>query len=140
MEIEDEFLGEGSLIFKNINMKKVIWMLLPCLLIFLSNVNSLTIYTFKWVIWGDIDSNDPPMIEWQRSIFNIISLVNKYLWFTIGLACFWFMIWNGYQLIMARGDEKQMKSATNALIGCAVWLTVCILAHIIVNLAVKLFA
>ena len=122
-------------------MKKLFWILLSWLMVFWcgANASAVTLRTLKWALNGDID-NDPTQIGWQRSILNIISLVNNYLWFIIGLACFWFMVWNGYQLIMARGDEKQMKSATNALIWCAVWLTVCILAHIIVNIALKLFA
>jgi len=122
-------------------MKKLFWILLSWLMVFWcgANASAVTLRTLKWALNGDID-NDPTQIGWQRSILNIISLVNNYLWFIIGLACFWFMVWNGYQLIMARGDEKQMKSATDALIWCAVWLTVCILAHIIVNIAVKLFA
>jgi len=122
-------------------MKRILWILLSWLLTFWysSNANAVTLRTLKWAIGGDF-SKDPTQIEWQHSIFNIISLVNNYLWFIIGLACFWFMVWNGYQLIMARWDDKQMKSSTNALIWCAVWLTVCILAHIIVNVAVKLFA
>ena len=81
----------------------------------------------------------PASILGSHSVFDIISLVNSYLRFTIGLCCFWFMIWNGYQLIMARGDEKQMKSASDALTWCAVGLVVCILAYIIVNIAIKLF-
>lgn len=122
-------------------MKRILWILLSWLLTFWysSNANAVTLRTLKWAIGGDL-SDGHTEIVWERSIFNIISLVNNYLWFIIGLACFWFMVWNGYQLIMARGDEKQMKSATHALIWCAVWLTVCILAHIIVNIAVKLFA
>lgn len=120
-------------------MKKALWILLPCILVFWSSVNAVTLRTLKWAIGSDI-GNAPTQIEWQHSIFNIISLVNKYLWFTIGLACFWFMIWNGYQLIMARGDSKQMDTATKSLIWCALWLVVCILAHIIVNIAIKLLA
>lgn len=108
------------------------------LLVFVSSVNAVTLRTLRWQTGGEF-SQDPTQIQWQRSVFNIISLVNKYLWFAIGFVCFAFMVWNGYQLIMARGDEKQMQSATKSLIGCAVWLAVCILAHIIVNIAVKLF-
>lgn len=115
------------------------WILTSLLLIFVSTTNAVTLWTLRWQTGGDF-SQKGVQIEGQRSIYNTISLVNKYLWFAIWFVCFLFMVWNGYQLIMARGDEKQMKSATNALIGCAVWLTVCILAHIIVNVAVKLFA
>lgn len=118
---------------------KKIWILLLSLLLLISSTNAVTLWTIKWPIGGDVHE-ETTMIEGQRSIFNMISLVNKYLWFAIWFVCFAFMVWNGYQLIMARGDEKQMKSATNSLIGCAVWLAVCILAHIVVNIAVKLFA
>lgn len=130
----------SNLIPNDINMKKfkIVWALIPLLLAFISTTNAVTLWTLRWAVGGDFNQ-EPVPIEGQRSIFNTISLVNNYLWFAIGLACFWFMIWNGYQLIMARGDEKQMKTATDALIGSAVWLAVCILAHIIVNIAVRLF-
>lgn len=118
---------------------KIIWILTAFWLTILSSVNGLALRTLKWPIGGEF-SRDNVQIEWEHSIFNIISLVNNYLWFIIGAVCFWFMVWNGYNLIMARGEEKEMKNATNSLIGCAVWLVVCILAHIIVNIAVKLFA
>ena len=117
----------------------IVWIFTSLFLLFLSSTNAVTLWTLRWQTGGDF-SQKSVEIQWQRSIYSTIALVNKYLWFAIWFVCFAFMIWNGYQLIMARGDEKQMKSATNALTGCAVWLTVCILAHIIVNVAVKLFA
>lgn len=79
------------------------------------------------------------IVPWQTTITDIISLVNSYLWFAIGFVCFLFMIWNGYQLIIARGNEKQMKTATSSLIGCSIWLVSCLLAYIIVNIAIKFF-
>ena len=118
---------------------KIIWILVSFLILLVSSTNAVTLWTLKWPIGGNV-SEAPTPIEGQRSIFNMISLVNNYLWFAIGFVCFAFMIWNWYQLIMARGNDKQMKSATDSLIWCAVGLTVCILAHIVVNIAVKLFA
>lgn len=118
---------------------KIVWILTLIFSIFVSCTNAVTLRTLRWQTGGEF-SQKSVQIEGQRSIYNIISLVNKYLWFAIWFVCFAFMVWNGYQLIMARGDEKQMKSATDALIGCAVWLVVCILAHIIVNIAIRLFA
>jgi hypothetical protein len=48
------------------------------------------------------------------------------------------MIWNWYQLIINNWDDKQpwMKW----LLWSIVWIVICLLAYIIVNLAVKLFA
>ena len=74
------------------------------------------------------------------SILDLISLVNGYIWFIIGFLCFVFMIWNWYKLIMANWDEKSTDSAKKALLWSAVWIAVCLLAYIIVNLAVRLFA
>lgn len=82
----------------------------------------------SWEIWGKI------------SILDLISLVNSYIWFAIGFFCFVFMIWNWYKLIMANWDSKSMDSAKKALLWSAIWLAICLLAYIIVNLAVKLFA
>ena len=90
---------------------------------------------------GAVSNEDVPneQIKWNYSIFKLISIVNDYLRFAVWFVCFLFMIWNWYQLIMARWDSKQMKSATNALIWCAIWLVACLLAYIIVNIAIKLF-
>lgn len=117
---------------------KILAILISTLLL-ISSTSAVTLRTLRWPTGGEFQQRSTE-INGERSIFNIISFVNNYLWFAIGFVCFAFMVWNWYQLIMARGDEKQMKTATNSLIWCAVWLTVCILAHIIVNLAVKLFA
>ena len=119
---------------------KIAWTILITLLI-QSFVGALTIWTPRWSYYNSPDY--PPgsdMVEWNRSIFNIIMFVNKFLWFAIWFFCFLFMVWNWYQLITARWDEKQTKSATKSLIWSAIWIFVCLLAYIIVNIAVKLFA
>ena len=105
----------------------------------ISTVNAVTVWTMKWKIWDDDVSMESTKIEWSRSFLDIISVVNSYLRFTIWLVCFLFMIWNGFQLIMSRGNEKDMKAAKDALIWCGIWLASCILAYIIVNIAINLF-
>ena len=104
---------------------------------FISNVHALALHTF----WRTEDTavHKRSQVEWTRSFLDIISLVNSYLWFAIWFFCFIFMIRNGYKLIIANWDEKAMKSAKTALLWSAVWLTVSLLAYIIVNIAVKLF-
>ena len=124
-----------------IKMKKAIISLGVSLLIgIFSFSQAVTVWTLKWKFGSNPDvSVGQTQIEWSRSILDIISVVNSYLRFAIGFVCFLFMIWNGYQLIMARGDDKQMKSATNSLVWTAVWLWVCLLSYIIVNIALRLF-
>ena len=79
-------------------------------------------------------------VDGNYSVLDLISLVNKYLWFAIWFVCFLFMIINGYKLISANGDEKKTKEATSSLIWTVIWIVICLLAYIIVNIAVKLFA
>ena len=79
-------------------------------------------------------------IDWNRSLLGMISLVNEYLWFSVWFFCFLFMIINGYKLITANWDEAETKKATKALLWSVIWITICLLAYIIVRLAVNLFA
>lgn len=91
------------------------------------------------MIGGDIHT-DITDVQGTRSIFNIILLVNEYLWFAIWFFCFLFMVRNWFQLITAQGDSDQTKKSTKSLIWAAIWIAVCLLAYIIVNIAVKLFS
>lgn len=119
---------------------KIISTILTAILLCLSKVDAVRVRVPKWKFWSNPDVSSTSQVYWKYSIFDTISLVNGYLWFAIWFVCFLFMVRNWYQLIIARGDEKEMKKATGALTGCAIWLVVCILAYIIVNIAIKLFA
>ena len=106
----------------------------------LSTTNAVSVWTLRPRIWNPDIPQQPTQIDWSRSFLDILSVVNSYLRFAIWFVCFLFMIWNGFKLIMSRWDEKDMKSAQNALIWCGVWLVTCFLAYIIVNIAIKLFS
>lgn len=79
-------------------------------------------------------------IEGNYSILQLIWFVNSYLRFAIGFVCFLFTIINWYKLITAQWDEKTTKDATKALIWCAIGIGICLLAYIIVNVTLRLFA
>lgn len=104
----------------------------------ISEVSAVTVSTLRKTKdtavygWSQIDGS--------RSILDIISLVNGYLWFAIWFFCFLFMIWNWFKLISANWDDKAMGAAKKALIWSWIWIAVCLLAYVIVNLAVKLFS
>ena len=103
--------------------------------------NGVSLHLPRWLDWGNRDVTvKMERIDWSYSILGVIKVVNEYLWFAIGFICFLFTIINWYKLITAQWDEKQMKEATNALIWCAIWIAVCLLSYIIVNLALRLFA
>ncbi len=106
---------------------------------FLPKVEAVVLRTLRWPTWGEF-STQSTQIEGKRSIFDLIRFVNGYIWFGIWFVCFLFMVINGYKLITAHGDEKKTKEATSALWKSIIWIAICLLAYIIVNIAVKLFA
>ena len=120
------------------NIKKIIWCWIILLIGSISKVSAVAVWTLKKT--KDTADHSRTLISGSRSILDIISLVNEYLRFSIWLFCFIFMIWNGFKLITANWDDKAMSSAKKALLWSGIALAVCLLAYIIVNLAVKLFA
>lgn len=119
--------------------RKLVWLWIIALASLISQVNALTLRTIRWKTNSEVP-NEHTMVTGEGSIFGLIKLVNNYLRLAVGFVCFLFMVINGYKLITANGDEKQSKAATTALIWSVVWIVICLLAYIIVNLAVKLFA
>lgn len=122
------------------NINKILGLCTAISTIFVSKAYAVTLRTLKWnTYWSNLIKNRT-QIEWWRSVFDIIRFVNSYLWFAIWFVCFLFMVFNGYKLITAHWDEKQTQAATKGLMWSIVWIAVCLLAYIIVNVAVKLFA
>lgn len=119
-------------------LKKLVSIIIVTLIGLVSKVYAITAHTLRWQVWWQIP-NEWTEVKWDYSIFNMINVVNSYLWFSVWLVCFLFMIINGFKLIMARGDEKRTKSAIKSLWKAVVGIAICLLAYIIVNLAVKLF-
>jgi len=119
--------------------RKIISTLTIIFITWISKVNALSAWTLKWKLWWQLPV-DWTFVKWWHSVFDMIRFVNSYLRFAIGFVCFLFMIINGYKLITANGNEKQTKAATSSLLWSVVWIVICLLAYIIVNVAVKLFA
>lgn len=120
------------------NIKKLTSIWIITIIGFISKVSAISVRTFRKT--KDTTSHDWSQIDGSRSIFDIISLVNSYLWFAIWFVCFLFMIINGYKLIINNWDEKQTSTATSWLLKSIIWIIICLLAYVIVNLAVKIFA
>ena len=126
-------------------MKKKLPIILTSILIScISSADALYAFTISKKRYEQKDVADNPggwtWISGDYSILDVINLINSYLRFAVWFVCFLFMIINGYKLITAHWDEKQTKSATSALIWCVIWITICLLAYIIVNIAINLFA
>ena len=118
------------------------YLLTSLIIILTTSVSSKAFAVTPYILQGTTDSAGitTEQVSGSRSILNTISMVNSYIWFFIWFFCFVFMIWNGYKLITANWDEKAMKSARTALLWSFIWLAICIVAYIIVNIAVNLFA
>ena len=122
-------------------MKKIIALLNIFIIYCACVTQALTVFTIEGKYGSNPDvPKDWVQIEWSHAVLDIIAMVNSYLRFWIWFFCFLFMIWNWYKLISANWDEKATGSATKALIWCAIWIAICLLAYVIVNIAVNLFA
>lgn len=126
-------------------MKKKLPIILTSILIScISSADALYAFTISKKRYEQKDVADNPggwtWISGDYSILDVINLINSYLRFAVWFVCFLFMIINGHKLITAHWDEKQTKAAIKWLLWAVIWIVICLLAYIIVNLAVKLFA
>lgn len=115
---------------------------------FYSILCSLSLWSFSHAIivevppqQGQVDVavTGPTQIQSDEgSVFSTIQLINKYLWFTISVVCMGVLVFGGFKLMTAQGDEKKMSEAnkilTGALIGIAISLLSYALVRIITNL------
>ena len=122
------------------HIKKLAGILTATLIGSVSKVYALSVHILKGTKDSAGETYSYTQVDGSRSILDMISFVNNYLWFAVWFVCFLFMIVNGYKLITANWDEGETKKATKALLWSIIWITICLLAYIIVNLAVKLFA
>ena len=120
------------------NIKIIVSLVAITLVSWISRTYAVTAWTLKKT--KDTADHGRSQVDGSRSILDMIALVNDYLRFAIWFFCFLFMIWNGFKLISANWDEKSMDSAKKALLWSVIWIAICLLAYIIVNLAVRLFA
>ncbi len=85
------------------------------------------------VIWPEEISGD------ETTFFNTIQLVNKYLWFWLGVVCMVILVWGGIQLISAWGDAEKMKKTNKLLMWALIGILISILSYSVVRLVVNLF-
>jgi hypothetical protein len=64
----------------------------------------------------DVAITGPTQIQSDEgSIFDTIQLINKYLWFAISVVCMGVLVFGGFKLMTASGDEKKMEAANKIL-------------------------
>lgn len=72
-------------------------------------------------------------------ILNTIAFINNYLWLSIGIICFIFVIWNGF-IMVTKPWTEDAKKALNSLTGSLIGIGICLLAYSIVNVVINLFS
>lgn len=85
------------------------------------------------VIWPEQISGD------ETTFFNIIEMVNQYLWFGLWLVCMVVLVWGGIQLITASGDAEKMKKTNKLLMWALIGILISILSYSVIRLVVNLF-
>lgn len=85
------------------------------------------------VIWPEQISGD------ETTFFNTIQLVNKYLWFWLGVICMVVLVWWWIQLITANGNDEKMKKTNKLLMWALIGILISILSYSVVRLVVNLF-
>lgn len=72
-------------------------------------------------------------------VFTLVNFFNKYLRFALGVVAMVVVIIAGVKLVVARGEEKDMTSAKNALIGVGVGTVIAIFAYLIVKVIANIY-
>jgi len=74
----------------------------------------------------------------EKHIFDIIQIINKYLWFSIWWICMVLLIFAGIRLISANWNEEVIKKTNNLLTGALIGLAISILSWAAVRLLINI--
>ncbi|MEY3197963.1 MAG: hypothetical protein RL023_817 [Candidatus Parcubacteria bacterium] len=77
--------------------------------------------------------------ESKDSLLNLIRLINSYLWFIVAAICMAVVIYAGFLMMTARGDDAQVKKGINILVYAGIGIGVSLMAYAIVNVIVNFF-
>lgn len=88
----------------------------------------------------DIVVTGPTQVESDEStIFDIIQIVNDYLWFSIAGIAMVLLISAWIKLIMAGGDKEKTSSANRMVMGSIIAIFAAMISYAIIKLIVNLF-
>lgn len=105
------------------------------------------VYTF-WIVvqiptpsgQEDIVVTWPTQVESNEStIFDVIQIINDYLWFAIAGVAMLVVVYAWFNLITAHGDKDKTSSATRMVISAMIAIIVSMLSYAIIKLVVNLF-
>jgi FtsH-binding integral membrane protein len=67
-------------------------------------------------------------------------LINKYLRFAISVVCMWVLVFGGFKLMTASGDEKKMSEANKILTWALIGIVIALLSYALVRIVTNLLA
>jgi len=74
----------------------------------------------------------------ESTLFDIIQIINKYLWFSIGAISMGVLVFWWIKLITANGDAAKMKEANKLLMWALIWILISIFSYAVVRIIVNL--
>ncbi|MFA7717180.1 MAG: hypothetical protein WC875_00510 [Candidatus Absconditabacterales bacterium] len=109
---------------------------------------ALTFSTFALVVevpphqgQEDVIVTGPTQIQSDEgTFFETIQIINRYLRFTVGVVCMGVLVYGGFSLITAQGDEAKMKKSSKLLLGSLTGILIAILSYALIRLIVNLIA
>lgn len=117
----------------------------------------LSLIGFIWIYIGNIFAidiqvpnsqwNEDIIVAWpsqihtdESTIFEMIQLINQYLWFSIWFICMIILIIGGFKLISAEWDAGKTKKANTMISWAVIWIIICMLSYAAVRIVVNLFS
>lgn len=114
-------------------------------LLFLLWINMWSVFAIDIQVpssqWNeDIIVTWPSQIHTDEStIFEIIQIINQYLWFSVWVICLVILVIGWFKLISAQWDSWKTKKANVIISWAIVWILICILSYAAVRIIVNLF-
>ena len=124
--------------------KKLLWLIITCSVFFSAFSSG---YAFVGLKDG---SNDPDVNvkrgdqirydqeQAEKRILGDIDFVNKYLWIALWFICFGFVVYNGFKLVTARGNQDTFKKAIKGLLGAGIGIVICFISYGVVRVIINL--
>lgn len=85
------------------------------------------------VVWStQIEAN-------ESDLFDLINLINDYLWFSIWIICLWALVYGWIWLITAQWNDDKMKRANKILMWALIGILIAIFSYSVIRLVVNLF-
>lgn len=89
---------------------------------------------------ADLAVVGPTQIEATESdLFDLINLINDYLWFSIWIICLWALVYGGIWLITSQWNDDKMKKANKILMWALIGILIAIFSYSVIRLVVNLF-